>query len=94
MDLSILARPTVLCQCSRCSSSVGVLENEWARLSNSYSMATGWLSVDFNRILIASERKQVPQTSELSLLRGRILQELGCKLCQQKLGVLCSLDDR
>lgn len=93
MDLSSLTRPAVLCQCSRCSSSLAVLENEWAKLSNSYSVVAGWLSVNLNRILISSERKQIPQTSELSLLRGRILQEIGCKLCQLKVGVLCALDN-
>lgn len=70
-----------------------MLENEWAKLSNSYTIATGWLSVDLNRILISSDRKQVPQSSDLSWLRGRILQEVGCKLCQQKLAVLCVLDN-
>ena len=71
-----------------------MLENEWAKLSKSYSVAAGWLSADFNRITIARERKQIPHSSEMAILRGRILQEIGCKLCQQKLGVLCSLDDR
>lgn len=94
MDVSSLAKPAVLCQCSRCSSTLAVLENEWAKLSNSYSIAAGWLSADFNRILIARERKQIPQTSEMSILRGRILQEIACKLCQQKLGALCSLGNR
>ncbi|GIJ98216.1 hypothetical protein Aspvir_000331 [Aspergillus viridinutans] len=93
MDLSKLARPAILCQCSRCSSSLAALENEWARLSNSYAVATGWLSVELHRISISTEKKQVPQNSEMSLLRGRILQEIACKLCQQKLGVLCALDD-
>jgi hypothetical protein len=91
--LSKLARPAILCQCSRCSSSLAALENEWARLSNSYAIATGWLSVELHRISISTEKKQVPQNSEMSLLRGRILQEIACKLCQQKLGVLCALDD-
>ncbi|RLM01991.1 hypothetical protein CFD26_109046 [Aspergillus turcosus] len=93
MDLSKLARPAILCQCSRCSSSLAALENEWARLSNSYAVAAGWLSVELHRISISTEKKQVPQNSEMSLLRGRILQEIACKLCQQKLGVLCALDD-
>ncbi|KAF7118228.1 hypothetical protein CNMCM5793_007634 [Aspergillus hiratsukae] len=93
MDLSKLARPAILCQCSRCSSSLGALENEWARLSNSYAVAAGWLSVELHRISISTEKKQLPQNSEMSLLRGRILQEIACKLCQQKLGVLCALDD-
>lgn len=93
MDLSRLTRPAILCQCFRCSSSLAALENEWARLSNSYSMATAWLSVDLQRISISSERKQIPQTSDLSFLRGRIIQEVTCKLCQQKLGVLCELDN-
>ncbi|PLB50986.1 hypothetical protein P170DRAFT_382068 [Aspergillus steynii IBT 23096] len=93
MDLSKLTRPAILCQCSRCSSSLAALENEWAKLSNSYSVAAGWLSVELHRISISSEKKQVPQSSDLSLLRGRILQEVACKLCQQKLGVLCALDN-
>lgn len=93
MDLTKLARPAILCQCSRCSSSFAALENEWARLSNSYAVATGWLSVELHRIAISTEKKQVPQNSDMSLLRGRILQEIACKLCQQKLGVLCALDD-
>ncbi|KAE8143419.1 hypothetical protein BDV38DRAFT_67112 [Aspergillus pseudotamarii] len=93
MDLSKLARPAILCQCLRCSSSLAALENEWAKLSNSYSVAAGWLSVELHRISISPEKKQVPQSSDLSILRGRILQEISCKLCQQKLGVLCSLDN-
>ncbi|KAI9368622.1 hypothetical protein BJX61DRAFT_546369 [Aspergillus egyptiacus] len=93
MDLSKLTRPAILCQCSRCSSSLAALENEWAKLSNSYSVAAGWLSIEINRISISSEEKLIPQTSELSLIRGRIIRELGCKLCQQKLGVLCALDN-
>ncbi|OJJ46203.1 hypothetical protein ASPZODRAFT_2072749 [Penicilliopsis zonata CBS 506.65] len=92
MDLSALTRPAILCQCSRCSSSLAALENEWAKLSNSYSFVTGWLSLDLNRVSISLQKKQVPQSSDLSLLRGRILQEVTCKLCQQKLGVLCLLD--
>ncbi|KAE8350780.1 hypothetical protein BDV28DRAFT_138454 [Aspergillus coremiiformis] len=92
MDLSNLTRPAILCQCSRCSSSLAVLENEWAKLSNSYSVAAGWLSAEIHRISVSPERKQVPQSSDLILLRGRILQEIACKLCQQKLGVVCSLD--
>ncbi|KAA8648352.1 hypothetical protein EYZ11_005850 [Aspergillus tanneri] len=92
MDLSKLTRPAILCQCSRCSSSLAALENDWAKLSNSYSVAAGWLSVELHRISISSERKQIPQSSDLSILRGRILQEIACKLCQQKLGVLCALE--
>ncbi|KOC13564.1 hypothetical protein AFLA70_93g002931 [Aspergillus flavus AF70] len=93
MDLSKLTRPAILCQCLRCSSSLAALENEWAKISNSYSVAAGWLSVELHRISISPEKKQVPQSSDLSILRGRILQEIACKLCQQKLGVLCSLDN-
>jgi hypothetical protein len=93
MDLTHLTRPAILCQCSRCSSSLAALENEWARLSNSYSIATAWLSVNLHRISVSSERKQIPQSSDMSLLRGRIIQEVFCKLCQQKLGVLCALDN-
>ncbi|OJJ97739.1 hypothetical protein ASPACDRAFT_80493 [Aspergillus aculeatus ATCC 16872] len=93
MDLSRLTRPAILCQCSRCSSSLAALENEWAKLSNSYSIAAGWLSVELHRISVSSEKKQIPQSSELSRLRGRILQEVSCKLCQQKLGALCALDN-
>ncbi|BCR87355.1 uncharacterized protein ACHE_31342S [Aspergillus chevalieri] len=93
MDLSRLSRPAILCQCSRCSSSLAALENDWAKLSNSYSLVAGWLSVDLHRISISSEKKQVPQSSDMNLLRGRILQEISCKLCQQKLGVLCTLEN-
>jgi hypothetical protein len=93
MDLSKLTSPAILCQCSRCSSSLAALENEWAKLSNSYSVAAGWLSVELHRISVSPEKKQIPQSSDLSLLRGRILQEIACKLCQQKLGVLCLLDN-
>ncbi|KAL2808562.1 hypothetical protein BJX63DRAFT_408985 [Aspergillus granulosus] len=92
MDLSKLTRPAILCQCSRCSSSLAALENEWAKLSNSYSVAAGWLSIELHRISISSEKKQIPHSSELSLIRGRIIQEIGCKLCQQKLGVLCVME--
>ncbi|KAL4920780.1 hypothetical protein BDW62DRAFT_164095 [Aspergillus aurantiobrunneus] len=93
MDLSKLTRQAILCQCSRCLSSLAVLENEWVKLSNSYSVVAGWLSIQLHRISISAERKQVPQSSELGLIRGRIIQEIGCKLCQQKLGVLCALDN-
>ncbi|KAB8265338.1 hypothetical protein BDV32DRAFT_51484 [Aspergillus pseudonomiae] len=93
MDLSRLTRPAILCQCLRCSSSLAALENEWAKLSNSYSVAAGWLSVELHRISISPEKKKIPQSSDLSVLRGRILQEISCKLCQQKIGVLCSLDN-
>ncbi|KAJ5758466.1 hypothetical protein N7520_005622 [Penicillium odoratum] len=93
MDLASLSRPAILAQCSRCSSSLAVLENEWATLSNAYSIATAWLSVNFNRISISTERKQIPQTPEFHLLRGRTTQEVTCKLCQQKLGALCTLDN-
>lgn len=93
MDLSHLTRTAVLCQCLRCSSSLAVLENEWGKLSNVYAVATAWLSVDLHRISISSEQKHIPQTSEMSLLRGRIAQDVACKLCQQKLAVLCGLDN-
>lgn len=92
MDLSRLTRPAILCQCSRCLSSLAVLENEWVKLSNSYSVVSGWLSIQLHRLAISSEKKQIPQSSELSI-RGRIVQEIECKLCQQKLGVLCALDN-
>ncbi|KAJ5310859.1 NADH-ubiquinone oxidoreductase subunit [Penicillium atrosanguineum] len=93
MDLASLTRPAILTQCIRCSSSLAVLENEWAKLSNSYSIAAAWQSVNLHRISVSSERKQIPQTSDMSMLRGRIIQEITCKLCQQKLGVLCGLDN-
>lgn len=93
MDLASLTRPAILSQCLRCSSSLAVLENEWGQLSNYYSVATAWLSVNLHRISISSERKQIPHTSDMSLLRGRITKEVSCKLCQQKLGVLCELDN-
>ncbi|KAJ5900078.1 hypothetical protein N7495_004822 [Penicillium taxi] len=93
MDLTSLTRPAILGQCLRCSSSLAVLENEWAKLSNSYSFVTAWLSLDLHRISISLDRKQIPDTSEMSLLRGRIIQEASCKLCQQKLGVVCTMDN-
>ncbi|OQE13275.1 hypothetical protein PENFLA_c051G05900 [Penicillium flavigenum] len=93
MDLSHLTRPGILCQCARCSSSLAALENEWAKLSNAYSIPTAWLSVDLHRIAVSSERKQIPQTSDMTLLRGRVIQEVSCKLCQQRMGVLCPLDN-
>ncbi|KAJ5817371.1 hypothetical protein N7447_009604 [Penicillium robsamsonii] len=93
MDLSHLTRPGILCQCIRCSSSLAALENEWAKLSNAYSVPTAWLSVDLHRIAVSSERKQIPHTSDMTLLRGRVIQEVSCKLCQQRMGVLCPLDN-
>ncbi|KAL4980940.1 hypothetical protein BDW66DRAFT_1362 [Aspergillus desertorum] len=93
MDLSKITRPAVLCQCSRCLSSLAVLENEWVKLSNSYSIVSGWLSFQLQRISISTEKKQIPQSSELRLIRGCIIQEIGCKLCHQKLGALCALDN-
>jgi hypothetical protein len=93
MDLSDLTRPAILCQCLRCSSSLAVLENEWGKLSSVYGVATAWLSVNLQRITISSEEKRIPQTSEMSLLRGRIAQDVSCKLCQQKLAVICGLDN-
>jgi hypothetical protein len=93
MDLSRLTRPAILAQCSRCSSSLAALENEWARLSNSYALAAGWLSVELHRISVASDKKIIPQSSDLVVLRGRVLQDVSCKLCQQKLGVLCMLEN-
>ncbi|OOQ89267.1 hypothetical protein PEBR_17083 [Penicillium brasilianum] len=93
MDLSDLTRPAILCQCLRCSSSLAVLENEWGKLSSVYGVATAWLSVNLQRITISSEQKHIPQTSEMSLLRGRIAQDVSCKLCQQKLAVVCGLDN-
>ncbi|KAL5338900.1 hypothetical protein BJX70DRAFT_365446 [Aspergillus crustosus] len=93
MDLYKLTRPAILCQCSRCSSSLAALENEWAKLSNSYSVAAGWLSIELHRISISPERRQIPHSSELSLIRGRIIQEIACKLCQQKLGVISEFEN-
>ncbi|KAL1979905.1 hypothetical protein VTN96DRAFT_5012 [Rasamsonia emersonii] len=93
MDLSHLTRPSILCQCSRCSSSLAACENEWAKLSNTYSTVAGWLSVDLNRINISSEKKQIPQSSELSFVRGCIVQEIMCRLCHQKLGALAHLEN-
>lgn len=93
MDLSHLTRPAVLCQCARCSSSLAACENDWTKLSNSYSIAAGWLSVDPSRISISSEKKQIPQSSDLTLLRGCILQEVSCRLCQQKLGAVGALEN-
>jgi hypothetical protein len=93
MDLSHLTRPGILSQCSRCSSSLAALENEWAKLTNVYAIPTAWLSVDLHRISVLSERKLIPHSSEMTLLRGRIIQEVSCKLCQQRIGVLCPFDN-
>lgn len=93
MDMSHLTRPGILCQCSGCSSSLAALENEWAKLSNAYSIPTAWLSVDLHRVSVSSERKQIPNTSDMTLLRGRVIQEVSCKLCKQRMGVLCPLDN-
>lgn len=92
MDLSKLSRPAVSCQCSRCFSSLAALENEWAKLSDSHAIAPGWMSVDLFRVTILPEQKRIPESSDLSLVRGRITQDVRCRLCQQKLGVLCALD--
>lgn len=92
MNLSHLSRPSILCQCSRCSSSVAACENEWAKLSDTYSTVTGWLSIDMNRINISSEKKQIPQSSELEFVRGRVVQDMVCRLCQKKLGGLVRLE--
>ncbi|RMJ23351.1 hypothetical protein PHISP_05766 [Aspergillus sp. HF37] len=93
MDTSHLSRPAVSCQCARCFSSVAALENEWAKLSDSRAIAPGWMSVDLFRISVSSEQKRIPESSDWSLLRGRITQEIRCRLCQQKLGALCALDN-
>lgn len=93
MDPSNLSRPAISCQCSRCSSSLAALENEWAKLSASRAIAPGWMSVDLFRITILPEQKRVPESSDLSLLRGRVTQEIRCRLCQQKVGALCALDN-
>ncbi|EED22773.1 conserved hypothetical protein [Talaromyces stipitatus ATCC 10500] len=92
MILSHLSRPSILCQCSRCSSSVAACENEWAKLSDTYSTVTGWLSIDRNRINVSSEKKQIPQSSELGFVRGRVVQDIVCRLCHQKLGGLVHLE--
>ncbi|KAJ5475154.1 hypothetical protein N7539_008220 [Penicillium diatomitis] len=94
MNLSLLERPAILCQCLRCSSSLAVLENEWGRLSGIYAVPTAWLSVNLQRISVADEQKTIPQTSEMSMFRGCCAQEVSCKLCQQKLAILCELNDR
>lgn len=88
MDLSHLTRPSVLCQCARCSSSLAACENEWAKLSNTYSTLAGWVSLDMNRISVSPEKKQIPQSSELSWVRGCVVQEIMCRLCHHKLGAL------
>lgn len=93
MDTSHLSRPAVSCQCARCFSSVAALENEWAKLSESRAIAPGWMSVDLFRISVSSEQKRIPESSDWSLLRGRLTQEIRCRLCQQKLGALCALSN-
>ncbi|KAH8691952.1 hypothetical protein BGW36DRAFT_304448 [Talaromyces proteolyticus] len=92
MGLSHLARPSILCQCACCSSSLAACENEWARLSDTYSTVTGWLSIDLDRIRVSSDKKQIPQSSSLDFVRGRVIQEIVCRLCHQKLGALVHLE--
>jgi hypothetical protein len=92
MDLSHLERPSILCQCACCSSSLAACENEWAKLSDTYSTLTGWVSIDMDRIKISSEKKQIPQSSNLDFVRGRVIQEIVCRLCHQKLGALVHLE--
>ncbi|OKL58459.1 hypothetical protein UA08_05990 [Talaromyces atroroseus] len=92
MDLSHLSRPSILCQCARCSSSVAACENEWAKLSDTYSTLTGWVSIDMNRINVSPEKKQIPHSSELEFVRGRTVQDIVCRLCRQKLGGLVHLE--
>jgi hypothetical protein len=45
-----------------------------------------------NRINISSEKKQIPQSSELEFVRGRVVQDIVCRLCHQKLGGLVHLE--
>ncbi|CRG91766.1 hypothetical protein PISL3812_08818 [Talaromyces islandicus] len=92
MDLSHLGRPSILCQCACCSSSLAACENEWAKLSDTYSTLTGWVSIDIDRIKVSSEKKQIPQSSNLDFVRGRLIQEIVCRLCHQKLGALVHLE--
>lgn len=93
MDLANLTRPAILSQCLRCASSLAALENDWAQLSATYSMPAGWQSINLQRLSVSTEKRQIPQTSEMAIIRGRIIQEVSCKLCQQKLGVLCMLEN-
>jgi hypothetical protein len=92
MDLSGLGRPAILCQCAKCSSSLAACENEWAKLSRSYLVASGWLTLNMSRIRISPQRKQIPSSSDEVLIRGCIIQEISCKLCEQKLGALADLE--
>ncbi|KAJ5085142.1 hypothetical protein N7532_009913 [Penicillium argentinense] len=95
MDFASLTRPSVICHCRRCFSSLAVLENEWAEVSSFYATATAWLSVDSDRISVSSQRKRIPETSDASLIRGRIAQEACCRMCptSSKLGVLVEMDN-
>lgn len=45
-----------------------------------------------NRINISSEKKQIPHSSELEFVRGRVVQDIVCRLCHQKLGGLVHLE--
>jgi hypothetical protein len=52
----------------------------------------GWVSIDMARIRISREKKQIPQSSNLDFVRGRVIQEIVCRLCHQKLGALVHLE--
>ncbi|CAI7627670.1 unnamed protein product [Penicillium pancosmium] len=95
MDFTSLTRPAVICHCRRCFSSLAVLENEWAEVSNFYATSTAWVSVDADRISVSSQRKRIPDHSDASLIRGRITQEASCRMCpsSSKLGVLVEMDN-
>ncbi|KAJ5999748.1 hypothetical protein N7481_000157 [Penicillium waksmanii] len=95
MDFASLTRPAVICHCRRCFSSLAVLENEWAEVSNFYATSTAWVSVDADRISVSSQRKRIPDHSDASLIRGRITQEASCRMCpnSSKLGVLVEMDN-
>ena len=89
MDLSHLTPATIRCLCSGCSGSLAVLENEWAKLSVSYSRATGWISINPNWLVLVPGSK-VPGSD---FLGQRPVQHLQCRLCQQNVAILCLLDD-
>ncbi|OQE26287.1 hypothetical protein PENSTE_c005G06940 [Penicillium steckii] len=95
MDFASLTRPAIICHCRRCFSSLAVLENEWAEVSNFYATSTAWVSVDADRISVSSQRKRIPDHSDASLIRGRITQEASCRMCptSSKLGVLVEMDN-
>lgn len=92
MDLSSLACPSLFCECNGCYSTLGILQNEWIKLSNQYACSPSWQSINLKRFTISQERETSPEDSELEFLAGRATRIIWCKTCEQRLGVLCALN--